>query len=175
MVAGLDLVRGINREETEPAAAEPPAPEPATASSPEPPMAPAEIAAPAKVTTPVELPRADAKNPEPKAVGATAPAGPITQGVAAYQAADYDKAYALWLPPALKGSTRAQFYVGALYFEGRGVPADRVQSYMWLRTATQKDDPGAIKLLDRVREGMTGAELAEVETRIANGETIPDR
>ncbi|MCZ6845624.1 MAG: hypothetical protein O7F69_06955, partial [Alphaproteobacteria bacterium] len=64
-------------------------------------------------------------------------------------------------------------YVGALHFEGRGVPADRVLAYMWLRAATKRDDPGAIKLLDRVREGMTGPELAEAEIRIANGEDFP--
>ncbi len=101
--------------------------------------------------------------------------GPIARGVVAYRAADYAKAYALWLPPALKGATRAQFFIGALYFEGRGVPADRVMSYMWLRAATKRDDPGAIKLLDKLRAGMSGPELADAETRIANGETIPLR
>ena len=48
-------------------------------------------------------------------------------------------------------------------------------AYMWLRAATKEDDPGAIRLLDRVRDGMSGAEIAEAETRIANGESIPDR
>jgi len=44
-----------------------------------------------------------------------------------------------------------------------------------LRAATRKDDPGAIKLLDKLREGMSRPELAEAETRIAKGETIPPR
>lgn len=135
--------------------------------------APAE--APAEVTAPAEPSRAGAETPEPQAAATPAPAGPITRGIKAYQAAEYGKAYDLWLPRALKGSTRAQFYVGALYLEGRGVAENRVQSYMWLRAATKNNDPGAIKLLDRVREGMTGPELAEAETRIASGETIPSR
>ena len=56
---------------------------------------------------------------------------------------------------------------------GGDVPNDRVMSYMWLRAATKANDPGAIKLLNQLRDGMTGPELAEAETRIANGETIP--
>ena len=155
---------------TEPPVTEPPEPEPAVAASPAPPEDPPEV------TTPAEPSRVDTEeSPDPQTAAVPATAGPITRGVAAYQAADYDEAYALWLPPALNGSTRAQFYVGALYFEGRGVAVDLVQSYIWLRAATKNDDPGALKLLDRVRDGMTGAELAEAETRIANGETIPDR
>ncbi|MFT5511456.1 MAG: hypothetical protein ACI89J_004557 [Hyphomicrobiaceae bacterium] len=156
-------------EEASPVAAEPPDLEPAVAAS----SAPAE--APAEVTAPAEPSRAGAETPEPQAEATPAPVGPITRGIKAYQAAEYGKAYELWLPQALKGSTRAQFYVGALYLEGRGVAEDRVQSYMWLRAATKNNDPGAIKLLDRVREGMTGPELAEAETRIASGETIPSR
>ena len=151
------------------AAAENANPEPTVAAAPasvEPPVQPAEVAAPP--TTPAE------PNPSDQQIAAVArPLGPISQGIAAYRAAAYRKAYELWLPRALQGSSRAQFFVGALYFEGRGVPADRVLAYMWLRAATKKDDPGAIKLLDRVREGMTGPELAEAESRIASGETIP--
>lgn len=116
---------------------------------------------------------AEADEQKQEEVAATPTGGPIAQGIAAYRAANYRKAYELWLPEARKGSARAQFYVGALYFEGRGVPTDRVASYMWLRAATKANDPGAIKLLDQLREGMTGPELAEAETRIANGETIP--
>jgi hypothetical protein len=146
----------------------------------------ADTAEPTAVTTsaPVEAAEPQLEETEPAApaepsttdqqTAAPVPtAGPITQGIAAYRATDYRKAYELWLPVALKGSARAQFYVGALYFEGRGVPADRVMSYMWLRAATKANDPGAIKLLDQLRDGMTGPELAEAETRIANGETIP--
>jgi hypothetical protein len=145
-------------------------PEPAAA-APLQPSATAEVRKPAEP----EQPSAKSTEPETQTAAAPAPAGPITRGIAAYQAAEYEKAYEIWLPQALKGSTRAQFYVGALYFEGRGVPKDSVRSYMWLRAATKGDDPGAIKLLNRVREGMTGAELAETESRIAGGETIPDR
>lgn len=157
------------REESPPTAA--PAEEPqqaaAETTAPEPPAA-----TPAK---PAKTARAEPREPKQLSPPAPAPSGPISQGIVAYRAADYRKAYALWLPPALKGSPRAQFFIGALYYEGRGVPADRVQSYMWLRAATRKDDPGAIKLLDKLRGGMSGPELAEAETRIANGEIVPPR
>jgi len=162
-------------EEKQTAAAETTAPEPpATASSASAKPTKSEL----EETKPAEPVRAEPEEPKQQSAAAPPPPpplGPIAQGIAAYRAADYAKAYSLWLPPALKGSTRAQFFIGALYFEGRGVPADRVLSYMWLRAATRKDDPGAIKLLDQLREGMSGPELAEAETRIANGETIPPR
>jgi hypothetical protein len=165
---------GVAREDSpptgQPAVPAPVNPEPAAA-APLQPSATTEVRKPAEP----EPPSAKSTEPETQTAAAPATAGPITRGIAAYQAAEYEKAYEIWLPQALKGSTRAQFYVGALYFEGRGVPEDRVQSYMWLRAATKDDDPGAIKLLNRVREGMTGAELAETETRIARGETIPDQ
>ena len=150
--------------------AEAPAPEPAVA-APSVPVEPTQTQA--EETAPAEPSRADTESPDPQSAAVPLPAGPITQGIQAYRAADYRKAYEHWLPEALKGSSRAQFFVGALYYEGRGVAADRVLAYMWLRAATKANDPGAIKLLDRVREGMSGPELAEAETRIANGETIP--
>ena len=95
----------------------------ATSASAEPAQPPAEVAAPA--TTPAEP-----SQPDQQTATVAPVLGPISQGVAAYRAAEYRKAYELWLPRALQGSSRAQFFVGALYFEGRGVPADRVMSYM---------------------------------------------
>ena len=152
--------------------AEAPAPEPAVADS----ISSARSAGTsAEETTPVGPSRSEPDEPDQQSAAVPVSAGPVAQGIAAYREADYRKAYKLWLPQALKGSSRAQFYVGALYFEGRGVPTDRVLSYMWLRAATKKDDAGATKLLDRVRESMTGPELVEAETRIANGETIPEQ
>jgi hypothetical protein len=180
--APLGVARDDSPPTEQPAVSAPVEPEPAVA-APEPPTPTPSPAA--EVSTPTQPAPAPPAPPAPSAAepsetetqsdAVPATAGPITRGIAAYQAAEYEKAYEIWLPQALKGSTRAQFYVGALYFEGRGVPEDRVLSYMWLRAATKEDDPGAIKLLDRVRGGMTGPELAEAETRIASGETIPDR
>lgn len=154
--------------ETQPATPEPPA---AVSSAPAKPA----VTEPEEPTPPADTEPEESKQQSAAASPPPAQRGPISQGIAAYRAADYAKAYSLWLPPALNGSPRAQFFIGALYFEGRGVPADLVLSYMWLRAATRKDDPGAIKLLDKIRGGMSGPELAEAETRIANGETIPPR
>lgn len=183
--APLGVARDDSPPAEQPVASVPVEPEPAAAVPDPPPSAPtpaAEVSTPPQPEpeppaspAPPAPSAAEPSEPETQSAAVPATAGPITRGIAAYQAADYEKAYKIWLPQALNGSSRAQFYVGALYFEGRGVPEDRVLSYMWLRAATKEDDPGAIKLLDRVREGMTGPELAEAETRIAGGETIPDR
>jgi hypothetical protein len=45
----------------------------------------------------------------------------VADGVAAYRAGDYATAFALWEPLAEAGDARAQFHLGALYYEGRGV------------------------------------------------------
>lgn len=160
------------RDADEPPVSEPPVSEPTPA------VAAASSAAPEaggeEAVTPLSETTVSANTTVPPSTSPPSTSGPISRGIAAYRVANYRRAYELWLPAALNGSARAQFFVGALYFEGRGVPNDRVLSYMWLRAATRNDDPGAIKLLDRVREGMSGAELAEAETRIASGATIPE-
>ncbi len=162
------------RAQAEAAAGKEPSPPTEAAAEPEQAAADSEASAPQPAASASNAPDTAEADAQTQQAAAPAPTGgPIAQGIAAYRATNYREAYELWLPEARKGSARAQFYVGALYFEGRGVPTDRVASYMWLRAATQANDPGAIKLLDRLREGMSGPELAEAETRIANGETIP--
>ncbi len=125
--------------------------------------------------TPSEPDSAKPDEPADEPVVSVSSVNAIAQGISAYRTENYRGAYEIWLPEALNGSPRAQFFVGALYFEGRGVSVDRVASYLWLREATRNNAPGASRLLERLREVMSGPELAEAETRIASGETIPAR
>ena len=62
----------------------------------------------------------------------------FASGLAAYQQGDYAAAYHEWLPLAEKGSADAQFNLGLMYVDGKGVPQDYTQAANWfLRAAEQ--------------------------------------
>lgn len=88
------------------------------------------------------------------AASAPDPVAPAEQGVldgaAAYRAADYAKAYEIWQPLAENGNIRAQFHIGALYFEGRGVTKDLDSARFWLGRAAARGSQPAQALLDRI-------------------------
>jgi TPR repeat protein len=67
-------------------------------------------------------------------------AGPLDDGVAAYHDQDYAQAAELWQPLAEKGDARAQYLLGTLYMEGKGVEQNDATAFMWfLRAANQGD------------------------------------
>ena len=99
--------------------------------------------------------------------------GPIRQGIEAYNRSDYVKAYEIWLPLALDGSKRAQFFIGALYFEGRGVKQNVIRSYLWLHRANESGDKAAPVLIGRLKKIMSPAELNEVQRRIITKDSLP--
>ena len=89
----------------------------------------------------------------------------MREGVQAYQAGDYQKAYALWRPLAGRGVVRAQYHLGALYYEGRLGATDRVEAYLWLnRSATGGFQP-AESLRNKVFTEMSPAEKEQVRQR----------
>jgi uncharacterized protein len=64
--------------------------------------------------------------------------GPLADGLAAYHAGDYAKALELWRPLAEKGNAEAQYRLGSLYMEGKGVEHDDAAALKWfLRAAEQ--------------------------------------
>lgn len=90
-------------------------------------------------------------------------------GVRAYREGDFERAYRIWMPLAREGSPWAQFYVGALYFEGRGVDPDAVRAYYWLARARAEDHDQAADLLRRVREDMSGNQIAAARSLLQAG------
>ncbi|MEM7171756.1 MAG: tetratricopeptide repeat protein [Pseudomonadota bacterium] len=56
----------------------------------------------------------------------------IAKGLDAYRNGDFEAAYVNWIPLAQQGNRRAQFYVGGLYYDGRGVAKDEAQAVEWL-------------------------------------------
>src|SRR3954466_8588461 len=65
-------------------------------------------------------------------------AGPLEDGAAAFQSADYAKALTLWQPLAAQGSARAQYGVGLMYDLGKGVRQDYTQAARWYRLAAEQ-------------------------------------
>ena len=64
-------------------------------------------------------------------------------GVAAYRSADYAKAAEIWRPLAEKGDATAQYRLGSLYAEGKGVAQDDKEAFKWFRRAAEKGNAAA--------------------------------
>ncbi len=59
--------------------------------------------------------------------------GTLEDGLAAYRAADYVKAVEIWRALAEKGDSVAQYRLGAMYAEGKGVVPDDATAMMWFQ------------------------------------------
>ena len=67
-------------------------------------------------------------------------AGPLDDGIDAYNRADYSTAYRLLRPLAEGGVPDAQFMLGALYEKGLGVPQDFTEALKWYRKDAEAGD-----------------------------------
>lgn len=71
-------------------------------------------------------------------------------------------------PHAEAGNPHAQYALGLIYAEGRGVAADPVQAYVWLTRAMAQGDADAQLLRDMLLNSMRAHELAQAELYLAN-------
>ncbi len=69
----------------------------------------------------------------------TAEAGQFEDGIAAYEAKDYERAMQLLLPLADAGDAEAQYRVGNLYYFGYGVDQDQQIGTDWYERAAKQD------------------------------------
>lgn len=60
-------------------------------------------------------------------------------GLEAYQKGDYPTAAKEWRPLAEQGSAAAQFNLGLLYYDGKGVPQDYEQAASWFTRSAEQD------------------------------------
>lgn len=60
-------------------------------------------------------------------------------GVDAYQKGDYVTAAKEWRPLAEQGDPAAQFNLGLLYLDGRGVPESPAEAANWFRRSAEQD------------------------------------
>jgi TPR repeat protein len=69
------------------------------------------------------------------ALCAPASAGPLEDGDAAYRDNDFAKAVELWQPLAERGDATAQYFIGTMYAEGKGVPQNDETAFAWFQRA----------------------------------------
>ncbi len=84
-------------------------------------------------------------------------------GAEAYERFDYATALKEWRTLAEQGDAAAQYNLGVMYREGRGVPQDYVQAHMWVTLAAAQGDKDARKGRGIVAEKMTPAQIAEAQ------------
>jgi hypothetical protein len=98
------------------------------------------------------------------ALGTTPAQAGVTEGLAAYKRGDWVKArHELWRPAALERDADAQYHLGLLYRDGKGVEADWAQAATWLRLAAASGDGRAMVALGRALERGEGARRDETK------------
>ena len=84
-------------------------------------------------------------------------------GIAAYTEGEHAEAIRRFRPLAERGDDRAQYWLGMIYYEGRGVPKDDVRAYMWLTLAANQGNRGARVGRDGVARRLSDAQVSEAE------------
>ena len=77
------------------------------------------------------------------AASAPSGAGPLEDGMAAYNEKDYITALKLWRPLAEQGVAAAQHDLAILYAEGKGVVASDLMAFAWFQRAAEQGVAGA--------------------------------
>ena len=70
-------------------------------------------------------------------------ANPLEDGYAAYRAMDFGTAAETWRPLAEKGDPTAQYLLGNLYADGKGVARDDAAAFKWFRLAADQGNAAA--------------------------------
>ena len=99
-------------------------------------------------------------------------AGPFEDGLVAYQRGDYATALKFWRPLAEKGNASAQYNLGVMHANGRGVPQDYAQAVKWYRMAVEQGLAEAQSNLGNMYDNgwgvpQDGAEAARRSFRLA--------
>ena len=80
-------------------------------------------------------------------------------GTAAFNAGNYSRAYEEYKVSADAGNTLAQYMMGRLYAEGRGVVQDKIAAYMWFDLAASNGNSRAIAARDSIGAELDSAEI----------------
>ena len=75
--------------------------------------------------------------------GTRAFAGPIEDAYLAYTRGDYAAALKIFVPLAEQGNAEAEYSVGVIYSNGRGLPQSYVEAAKWFHRAADKGQAGA--------------------------------
>lgn len=91
-----------------------------------------------------------------------APKGPIEE----YNSGKFEKAMKQLKPLAQKGDPTAQFYVGAMYFNGEGVKKDNAVAYMWMTLSKNAGSHLGIEGIKKISTEITKDEKERGEKMI---------
>jgi len=97
------------------------------------------------------------------AFAALAIGGPLEDGATAYQDKAYAKAAEFWRPLAERGDPAAQYLLGTLYMEGKGVEQDDATAFMWFQRAANLGDARAQYNLGASYAEGAGVQKSEVD------------
>jgi len=108
----------------------------------------ARMAVPVLAALALLLQSCTARPPEPPP--ATSQGAGFSRAMAAYRVADYDTALAEFRPLAEAGMAAAQFRLGTMYENGRGLPRDLDEAKAWYTRAAAQGYSGALYSLGYV-------------------------
>ena len=89
--------------------------------------------------------------------------GNFVKGSIAYDSGDYATALSEWKPLAEQGNASAQYSLGLMYKEGRGVIQDNVYAHMWFNIAASSGGKLAVENRDIVAKEMTPSQLEKAQ------------
>ncbi len=87
---------------------------------------------------------------------------------------DYAEAAKWYRRAAEQGERLAQYNLGIMYKEGKGVPRDIIQAYVWLSLSAMKGYPDAQKDRDLIAGQMTAAQKVRARNLIRDWEPKED-
>jgi TPR repeat protein len=91
-------------------------------------------------------------------------AQPLAEAEEAYSRGDYTTALRLWRPLANQGTMVAEFWVGFMYGEGKGVPQDYAEAAKWFRKAADQGDSASQSFLGTMYAHGNGVRQDYVES-----------
>ena len=87
----------------------------------------------------------------------------MQKGNAAHDKGDYATALREWTPLAKQGNASAQYNLGYMYANGKGVPQDYIRAHMWYNFAASSGHKNATKNRDIVAKNMTPADISTAQ------------
>jgi len=89
-------------------------------------------------------------------------------GTAAFNAGDYNHAFQEYRQSAHAGNSLAQYMMGRMYAEGRGVTKDELAAYMWFDLSASNGNSRAIAARDAVAAQMEADEIEQAQQMAAD-------
>jgi len=80
-----------------------------------------------------------------------------------------------FLQDATQGDVDAQYGMGLIYAEGRGVEQDEAKSFYWLTRAVEQGDNGAAALRKVVAAGMSAEQVARARLLLQEDRVVQSK